>query len=144
MPKARKGESSHPHTPCLSSCSPRCYFLLRDRHIQPPIPGCPPLTPETQAGILPPSPDLFLFWRQEAEGAKDLTPSLLLPASLPLHSGQPQLLILERPRHRELRQTTNQQAPHPCNGSPAPPNSSISRRNLAWDKAREGLGQVAG
>lgn len=36
-------------------------------------------------------------------------------------------------------ETTNQQAPlpHPCNGTPPAPNSSISQRNLARDKARQ-------
>lgn len=104
VPKARKGESSHPHTPCLSSCSPRCYFLLQDRHIQLPHPWLPTPCPR-DPGILPPSPDSFLFWRQEAERAKDLTLSLLLPASLSLRGGQPQLSILERPRQAQKQGT---------------------------------------
>lgn len=52
-----------------------------------------------------PQPRLVPLLETGNRKSKDLTPSLLLPVSLPHHSGEPQLLILERPRHRELRQT---------------------------------------
>lgn len=59
--EGEKFSSSH-YLPFL--LHPTCYFLLQDRHMQHPLLPTPhPKDP----GILPPSPDLFVFWRQEAE-----------------------------------------------------------------------------
>lgn len=98
-----RGKSSHPHTPCLSPALRGVIFSPQDRSIPPSCLWL--LTPSmgTQA-CCPPSPDLFLFWRQEGERVWDGTPSgAFLSHSMVVTL---ELSITERLRWRELRQTT--------------------------------------
>lgn len=66
-PRPGRGKALILTLPDVPPRSPRCYFLLWARHhIQPSHSWLPTPHPR-DPGILPPSPDLFLFWRQEAE-----------------------------------------------------------------------------
>lgn len=118
-------------------------FSFRTDTSIPHIPGCPrpPQGPRHPA----PSPDLFLFWRQEAERAEDLTLSPLLPASLPLPGGHqpppPTLSLVARPRCRDQRQTRG--GGNPNHQAHNPPNSSGPWRHLTWTKPQMGLGWAA-